>query len=382
MKSHLSSNWKKMVLVISDLHLSAGKNIRGRRNFLEDFHFDRELIDFLVYHSSGLYEEKEVELVINGDFLDFLAVPYVEFFDDEFWSEKAALEKLKIIMKAHRSVLQAMKQFLTKPNKTITYIIGNHDAELIFDSLKKEFISYFGPELETKINLRNDLHTHVPIPGVYIQHGHQYERAHEFDPNSSIVESATSGKFFIPSWGSYYVINVINRYKQERPHINAVRPIKHFIIHGLIFDTFFTLRFILSNVHYYFMVRFWYYIKLKVGWKRVIKDLLRELTLFQDFETLTRDFFAQKPQAKLLIVGHTHNPTLRLFNDGTAFMNTGTWTKMVNLDLAQGQEMTTLPYARVVSYQDNVSLTEFENDVEFDLKVWTGINNLPYKEFN
>jgi UDP-2,3-diacylglucosamine pyrophosphatase LpxH len=382
MKSHLSSNWKKMVLVISDLHLSAGKNIRGRRNFLEDFHFDRELIDFLVYHSSGLYEEKEVELVINGDFLDFLAVPYVEFFDDEFWSEKAALEKLKIIMKAHRSVLQAMKQFLSKPNKTITYIIGNHDAELIFDSLKKEFISYFGPELETKITLRNDLHTHVPIPGVYIQHGHQYERAHEFDPNSSIVESATSGKFFIPSWGSYYVINVINRYKQERPHINAVRPIKHFIIHGLIFDTFFTLRFILSNVHYYFMVRFWYYIKLKVGWKRVIKDLLRELTLFQDFETLTRDFFAQKPQAKLLIVGHTHNPTLRLFNDGTAFMNTGTWTKMVNLDLAQGQEMTTLPYARVVSYQDNVSLTEFENDVEFDLKVWTGINNLPYKEFN
>ena len=44
--------------------------------------------------------------------------------------------------------------------------------------------------------------------------------------------------------------------------------------------------------------------------------------------------------------------------------------------------MTTLPYARVVSYQDNVSLTEFDNDVEFDLKVWTGINNLPYKEFN
>ncbi|MCE3013532.1 MAG: metallophosphoesterase [Proteobacteria bacterium] len=382
MKSHLSSNWKKMVLVISDLHLSAGKNIRGRRNFLEDFHFDRELIDFLIYHSSGLYEEKDVELVINGDFLDFLAVPYVEFFDDEFWSEKAALEKLKIIMKAHRPVLQALKQFLTKPNKTITYIIGNHDAELIFDSLKKEFISYFGPELESKINLRNDLHTHVPIPGVYIQHGHQYERAHEFDPDSSIVETPTSGKFFIPSWGSYYVINIINRYKQERPHINAVRPIKHFIIHGLIFDTFFTLRFILSNVHYYFMVRFWYYIKLKVGWKRVIKDLLRELTLFQDFETLTRDFFAQKPQAKLLIVGHTHNPTLRLFNDGTAFINTGTWTKMVNLDLAQGQEMTTLPYARVVSYLDNVSLTEFENDVEFDLKVWTGINNLPYKEFN
>jgi predicted phosphodiesterase len=130
------------------------------------------------------------------------------------------------------------------------------------------------------------------------------------------------------------------------------------------------------------MVRFWYYLKLKVGWKRVIGDLIRELTLFQDFETLTRDFFAQKPQARLLIVGHTHNPGLRLFTDGTAFINTGTWTKMVNLDLSQGQESQSLPYARIASFEDNVDVTQFENHVEFDLRVWTGLHNLPYKDFN
>lgn len=382
MKSRRSHDWKKLVLVISDLHLGAGKQLRGRRNLLEDFHFDSELIDFITFHASGEHEEKTVELVINGDFLDFLAVPYVEFFDDEFWSEEACLEKLRIIMKAHRPVFQALKQFVSKPNKSIVYIIGNHDAELIFDSLKAEFKAFFGKELEDRITIRNDLHTHVPIPGVYIQHGHQYERAHEFDPETSIVDAQGGGRFFIPSWGSYYVINVINRYKQERPHINAVRPIKHFIIHGLIFDTFFTLRFLLSNFHYYLMVRFWYYIKLKVGWKRVIGDLIRELTLFQDFETLTREFFTQKPQAKLLIVGHTHNPGMRLFSDGTAFINTGTWTKMVNLDLSQGHEPHSLPFARIASFEDAVDVTQFENHVEFDLRVWTGLNNLPYKDFN
>lgn len=382
MKSRRSHDWKKLVLVISDLHLGAGKQLRGRRNLLEDFHFDGELIDFITFHATGEHEEKTVELVINGDFLDFLAVPYVEFFDDEFWSEEACLEKLRIIMKAHRPVFQALKQFVSKPNKSIVYIIGNHDAELIFDSLKAEFKAFFGKELEDRITIRNDLHTHVPIPGVYIQHGHQYERAHEFDPDASIVEAQGGGRFFIPSWGSYYVINVINRYKQERPHINAVRPIKHFIIHGLIFDTFFTLRFLLSNFHYYLMVRFWYYIKLKVGWKRVVGDLIRELTLFQDFETLTREFFTQKSQAKLLIVGHTHNPGMRLFSDGTAFINTGTWTKMVNLDLSQGHEPHSLPFARIASFEDAVDVTQFENHVEFDLRVWTGLNNLPYKDFN
>jgi len=43
----------------------------------------------LKFYSTGTYDKRPVELIINGDFLDFLAVPYVNYFDDEFWSEKA-----------------------------------------------------------------------------------------------------------------------------------------------------------------------------------------------------------------------------------------------------------------------------------------------------
>src|SRR6476620_6664953 len=172
MKSHQKNNVQKVVLVISDLHLSAGKMLKGKRNLLEDFHYDNELIDFLNYYCSGDYRDVEVELVINGDFLDFLAVPFVEYFDDEFWSEKAALSKLRMIMDAHKGVLNAMKTFLSAPGKNIIYIIGNHDAEFVFDSLKKEFIDYFGAD-GAKITMSNAIETHVPTPGVYIQHGHQ-----------------------------------------------------------------------------------------------------------------------------------------------------------------------------------------------------------------
>lgn len=382
MKSRRNSDIKKLVLVISDLHLGAGKHVKGRRNMLEDFHYDAELIDFLHWHCEGDFAEKDVELVINGDFLDFLAVPFVEYFDDEFWSEEACLEKLRMVMRAHRGVMHALKNFVSKPNKKIYYIIGNHDAELVLDSLKHEFRGFFGKENEDKIIIRNDLDVHEPIPGVHILHGHQYERAHEFDPDKSVHETAEGKKYFIPSWGSYYVINVINRYKQERPYINAVRPIKHFMIHGLIFDTFFILRFALSNFHYYFMVRFWYYLMLKVGWRQVAKDLVHELTLFQDYEGLTREFFVQNPEAKVLVVGHTHNPTFRLFSDGTIFINTGTWTNMVNLDLAQWNHAQSLPYARVASYSDEINLEKFDEHVEVDLKVWRGTDNSPSKDFN
>lgn len=381
MKSRRNADVHKLVLVISDVHLGAGKHVRGRRNTLEDFHHDGELIDFLNWHCQGDWEQKEVELVINGDFLDFLAVPYVEFFDDEFWSEEACLAKLRMIMGAHTGVMRALKNFLSQPNKKITYIIGNHDAELVLDSLKDEFKAYFGRELATRITISNDLQTHVPVPGVYILHGHQYERAHEFDPHKSVVETQTGKRYFIPSWGSYYVINVINRYKQERPYINAVRPIKHFIIHGLIFDTFFILRFLLSNAHYYFMVRFWYYLKLKVGWRKVMGDLVRELTLFQDYESHTRDFFKANPESRVLIVGHTHNPTFRLYGDGTVFINTGTWTNMVNLDLAQWNHAQSLPYARIAWYGDGEEGSKFEDNTEVDLKVWRGTDNAPFADF-
>lgn len=381
MKSHQKNNIQKVVLVISDLHLSAGKMFKGKRNLLEDFHYDSELIDFLTYYCSGDYESIEVELVINGDFLDFLAVPYVEYYDDEFWSERAALAKLRMIMDAHRGVLDALKRFLAVPGKSIVYIIGNHDAEFVFESLKKEFLEYFG-EHASKIQLSNAVTTHIPTKGVYIQHGHQYERAHEFDQENAVIETLNGEKYFIPPWGSYYVTNVINKYKQERSFINAVRPIKHFIIHGIIFDTFFTLRFILSNIYYFVMVRFWHFYMTKKSLKQVVEDIIRELELFQDYETLTRNFFDKNPGSKVLIVGHTHNPVLRLYNDGTIFINTGTWTKMVNLDLGQWNYGNLLTYAKILVKNKEYEMEDFDKNVEVDLKYWMGLRNLPYSEYH
>ncbi len=381
MKSHQKNNVEKVILVISDLHLGAGKMIKGKRNLLEDFHYDNELIEFLHYYSHGDYENVGVELVINGDFLDFLAVPYVEYYDDEFWSEKAALEKLKMIMSAHKGVLDALKAFLSKTDKKITYIIGNHDAEFVFDSLKEEFVNYFG-EYKDKIVLSNNITTHTPTKGVSIQHGHQYERAHDFDQENAVVETLSGEKYFIPPWGSYYVTNVINKYKQERYFINAVRPIKHFLIHGILFDTFFTVRFILSNIYYFVMVRFWHFYLMKGSLKQVIQDLARELELFQDFETLTRQYFDKNPESRVLIVGHTHNPTLRIFNDGTIFINTGTWTKMVNMDLGQWNSGNALTYAKILVKKSDYEIEDFDKNVEVDLKSWMGIRHLPYSEYH
>lgn len=372
---------KKIILVISDLHLGAGDEYEGRKNPLEDFYSDKELVDFFEYYSSGEYQNKEVELIINGDFFDLLAVPYVSQFDEDFWSESASLEKLELILEAHPEVMAALDLFLSAKNKTVVYIIGNHDAELLFDSLKNRFFLSFSEENRNKIRLENDLNLYEPVRGVFIQHGHEYESLHAFNEKESIVESNTGEKYFIPPWGSYYVTHVVNKYKLERDHVNAVRPVKQFIVHSLIFDTFFALRFIVANLYFYFMIRFLRYYRLRLGWRKIFEDIVNELTLFQDYETLTREFFQNHTEAKVLIVGHTHEPVYREYNDGTTFVNTGTWTRMVNLDLSHDMNDTPLTYAKISIYDKESETNSFSSSVKVALNKWGPKSDLPYEEF-
>lgn len=367
----------KTILVISDIHLGAGVLVNGKRNYLEDFHFDKELVDYLDYFSSGDYQNKEVELIINGDLFDLLAVPFVNYFDDEFWSEKASLDKLEMIIKAHPEVLDALNSFVTNKNKKIVFIIGNHDAEFVFESLRKRFYELFNEKNKSRVSIVLNSHgEYSPVDGVLLKHGHEYELAHHFHPEKSIAEDEDGNKYFLPPWGSYYVTRVINKFKEERDHVNAVRPIRKFLINGIIYDTFFTLRFILSNFFYFVMVRSIYLFKQEQSIKKMLKHCANELELFKDYETLTMDFFKERPEIQCLIVGHTHEPSLRSFSDGRVFINTGTWTRMYNLDFGKNVFGEQLSFAQI----DVINKEKKEYDI--NLNVWKGRTNLPFEEFS
>lgn len=372
---------QKTILVISDIHLGAGAVVNGKRNPLEDFEADQELVEFFKFYSEKEYQNMEVELIINGDFLDLLAVPYVPYFDDEFWIEKASMEKLEMILDAHKEVIEALVNFVETKNKKLVYIIGNHDAELIFKSLQDRFLSLFSTEAQKNIVLSKDIQTYNPAPGIFLEHGHEYELAHQFDADESVMTSTKGEKYFIPSWGSYYVTHVINKYKQERFHVNAVRPIKSFLIHGLIFDTFFILRFVIANAYYFLMVRFLHYYRLKIGLRKVFQESINQLTLFEDYETITRDFFKKNPDARVLIVGHTHEPKMSEYADGTTFINTGTWTKMISLDLRTSREDSALTYAKIQLDKKEYELSEFDDVVNVELNIWEPKTSLPYSSF-
>ncbi len=373
---------KKTIIVISDIHLGAGAIVKGQRNYLEDFHYDEQMVEFLHYYCSGEYKEREVELVINGDFFDHLAVPFVPFYDDEYWSEPAALAKLEMMLKAHREVMQALSDFAAGKKKTIVYIIGNHDAEMILESLQQRFLECFEEKDREKVRIITDnTQEYMPVAGVAIKHGHEYEIAHQFDPKASVFEDGKGIKHFIPPWGSYYVIRVINKFKEERGHINAVRPIKKFIINGLIYDTLFILRFLFQTCYYFIMVRFNFLFRQNKSIKNAVAYAVNELHLFQDYEEITQEMLHKREDLKALIVGHTHEPIFRSNADGKVFINTGTWTNMYHLDFARGRESRQLTYAQIdVKEKVKPGLPPFAN-LELALNNWEGVNKYPYEEY-
>jgi UDP-2,3-diacylglucosamine pyrophosphatase LpxH len=379
MKSPLKDDIKKTILVISDLHLSAGMNVHNRKNFLEDFHYDKELIEFLEYHSSDQFLDQDVELIINGDFFDLLAVPFVPYFDDEYWSEEAALEKLKMITTAHADVIHALVTFVSHPRNKLVYIIGNHDAEIIFPALQQFIYSLINESDRSKfLILLNENQHYTPVEGVVLKHGHEFELAHHFS-SQSLITDLDGNKYFLPPWGSYYVTRVINKFKEGRDYINAVRPVNKFIINGIIYDTLYTLRFIFSNFYYFFMVRFMLIFKKNNKIGKVFELIKKEIELFENYETLTEEAILSNPNLHALIVGHTHDPIFREYDDGSIFINTGTWTKIYNLDFGKNNYGARLTFARI-----DVKEKQLENSyehLEISLNEWKGRNDLPFKEF-
>jgi UDP-2,3-diacylglucosamine pyrophosphatase LpxH len=374
MRFHRKDKIKKTLLVISDLHLSAGVFFNGKRNILEDFHYDKELVEFLKYYSTGEYSARDVELIINGDFLDFLAVPYIKYFDDEFWSEEGALSKLKIILDAHPEVMEALDSFLLQKNKKIVYILGNHDAEFVFESMRKLFTNCFSESSKKAFHFEIESEgEYSPTDGVLIKHGHEYEVAHQFDYAQSIVKTKDGRNYFLPPWGSYYVTRVINKFKMERSYINAVRPIQKFLINGLIYDTLFTIRLIFANIYYFIMVRGIYFFKQGHSFTEILKLVNNELELFQDYEDVTLDFFNKNPEINTLIVGHNHDPEYRTSPSGSIFINTGTWTKMYNLEFEKKQNDFLLTYAQIDVTGQNLN--------QSSLNAWKGGSDLPYSDF-
>lgn len=358
-------------IVISDCHLSAGRFFEGRLNPHEDFFFDDEMVEFFDHFSTGRYTSAEVELVINGDYLDFLNVPQEGDFEDAI-TEELAVSKLEAIIAGHPKVMAALRRFVSRPGKFVTYVVGNHDPDLFFKAVRDRIIREWNPDGLLKPDGTPRLRIlhetdHLEYPeGIEIHHGNQFEAVHVLNYQKPVLEGPDLDKPVLNlPWGSFYVLKVINRLKWERDYVDKVRPIKVFIFLGLLADTWFTVRFGFLSAFYFIMTRFIPSPKRRSRFRVTMEIFKQEAnSVFPDLENYARQILDQKPELRTVIFGHTHRPMNRVWPDGRQYINTGTWTKMINMDWrGVGQQFRlTFAYIRIRDGQAMCDLRQWQGE--------------------
>jgi UDP-2,3-diacylglucosamine pyrophosphatase LpxH len=129
----------RSVYVISDLHLGGAypePPDPGKRGFRLCTHADA-IARFVSSLIQNIGQKGSIELVLNGDTVDFLAECDEK---PNSWSAftakpDRAVAKLKAIVKRDQEVFDRLKEFLEKGGR-LTVLLGNHDAELSLPAVR------------------------------------------------------------------------------------------------------------------------------------------------------------------------------------------------------------------------------------------------------
>jgi UDP-2,3-diacylglucosamine pyrophosphatase LpxH len=244
---------EQIKIVISDLHLGAGRVHEGNR--LEDFDQDAawaELLDGLAAESQR--RRAPVELILAGDILEFLQVPALPP-DEPFDPQRAypgelyapsdsasSLHKLELIMQGHPRFFEALAAFLSlAPRRQVCLIKGNHDVNLHWQSVQDALRAALGAEGE-----RSDClafaERYISREGIYVEHGNQYlEWVNRWPDFEQPHDAKNPEELYMPA-GSRFVYLFFNEVERQHAWIDGVKPITALIWYLLALDFPFAVR--------------------------------------------------------------------------------------------------------------------------------------------
>lgn len=337
-------------IVLSDLHLGTG-SAPGELNRFEDFFHDERFADLLA-HYSPRDVDLGVELILNGDIFDLLKVKTGGVWSTEI-TDAIATEKLRLCLEGHPTFVRALKTFLANPRNSLTYLPGNHDLDMWFPGPQELFRRYVAPDHGERVSFITSSDTYYLPDGIQIRHGHQFERIHRVDYRSMTRSRADGREVLALPWGSIWILEVMNPLKEFRHHVDRVQPLGRFMWLSVFLDPKFVARFLWLSAKNFFRHRI-----LSIdAWAerlRSIPKLVREevLTLTGGYDEHAMRALNKTRGAHTLIVGHSHGPRYLQLPSGKVLVNTGTWVKMINLDLQYLGQDSGLTYA-LIDYSDD-----------------------------
>jgi UDP-2,3-diacylglucosamine pyrophosphatase LpxH len=236
------------IVIISDLHLSEGRNPATKRfNLNEDFFFDEEFDRFLGYlEAESQRRGRKYRLIIAGDMVDFLQITRLpESAQFELRRSEAeyglgthpdkTIWKMKIMMDGHWVFFKGLGRFICAGNKC-TIITGNHDIEWNVPQVQIAFREEMKKYLSTEVTNREEVvSSQIEFcpwfyyePGlIWVEHGNQYDGINSFD-YFLFPYLPDSKELMLPS-GSFFVRYLFNKVEQIDPFADNIKPMSQYL---------------------------------------------------------------------------------------------------------------------------------------------------------
>jgi len=354
-----------MLLVLSDFHLGKGKFLEdGQINLLEDFDEDEKFSEFLDHYSTGTYYFTDVHVVLNGDILNLIQMDIDGIFT-HLLTEDHTVKMVEEIVKGHPLFFQALRKFLSRPNKKVTYVIGNHDFGMVFKKAQEYFIKAVGKP----IDFTDMLVTH----GVHIEHGHRFEPINTVPKSKQFIKGPNDTEILNLPWASLFCIYLLPKLKEVRPHIDKIRPLSLYVKWTILHDFKFFIYLAWTVIMYLIRTQFPPFNRYNKNF-RIGARTLSKIAIHPKYVTNAKRVLTTRPEVKIVIMGHTHITEWRRFKDGRLYFNCGTWNEVPSIDKAQHDNINQLTYC-CVEVSDNKKST-IKNAY---LNVWYG-KWRPFKE--
>lgn len=204
---------RRLIAVIADLHMGAGRDGSGAWLAGEDFRWADEFESFLA--ALDTEGGGTTDLVLNGD--TFELAPDECARDDPALgcTEPEALAELERVLAAHAGAIDALAAFARSGSNRVILVPGDRDAALLFPAVRTRVEAALGaPRVE------------VPAAGawvssdgqVYVEHGHQIGwRADRFaNWPQPFVERAGRRRLERP-WGARTAGALVREHEQRYP---------------------------------------------------------------------------------------------------------------------------------------------------------------------
>jgi UDP-2,3-diacylglucosamine pyrophosphatase LpxH len=214
-------------IIISDLHI-------GRNDKFDIFQGPEKTDAFEKFLASCGTRTEPVELVINGDFVDFLQLKPWNVHESKDLAQtrilkEVALTKIQEIVSGNSAVFTALGKFLAQPDHYISILLGNHDVELAYrevSAVVRHKILGVTPDASQRLVFNDRARQYnFPVNGVrvHIEHGNEGDPWNTI-PYTQLFENADKNSGFAYPAGTRFVYDVMNQFKDKFQFVDLLKP--------------------------------------------------------------------------------------------------------------------------------------------------------------